>query len=127
MDLEEKAHEILEQWHERFLSSPIHQRIAAKLNEEMEQGIDTKIDDLEQSAANEHADAIMLGVLGQALGDYAVARTCLSKIQKRFEMLSDSVSGHQISDEMSEYVASRIHAIQIEEISNAITEANRGK
>lgn len=125
MNFEEQAHEILDLWRERFMASPIHQRIAAQISKGMEQGIETKIDDLEQSAASEHADAIMLSVLGQALDDYAIARNALSRIQARLEMLSQSVSGYPASDDMAEYVASRIHAIQIEEIAKAFVEASK--
>jgi hypothetical protein len=127
MNFEEKAHEVLDQWHERIMTSSIHQRIAAKINEGMEKGVETKIDDLEQSAASEHADSIMLSVLGQAIGNYSVARNTLSRIQQRLEMLSASISGYPVSDDMAEYVSSRIHTIQIEEICNAFIEANKGE
>lgn len=127
MSLEEKAHEILDLWRERVLTSPIHQRIAAKVAEGMERGVEIHIDELEQSAAGEHADSIMLSILGQAIGDYAIARNALSQIQHRLEMLSASIAQYPPSEDMSEYVAGRIHTIQIEEICNAIVEAAKGE
>ncbi len=125
MEFEDKAHEILDMWRERFMASPIHQRLAAQFSEDMESGIETKIDELEQSAANEHADAIMLSVLGQAIDNYGIARATLQRIQARLEMLSHSVKGYPASDDMAEYVANRIHAIQIEELARAFAEASK--
>lgn len=123
MNIDEKAHEVLDAWHERVMSSPIHQRIAAKVNEDMQNGSEAHIDELTQSAANEHADAIMLSILGQAIDDYAIARQALTRIQERLGMLSRSISKIPVSDDMSEYVSTRIHTIHIEEIKNAIREA----
>lgn len=125
MNYEEKAHEVLEAWHERFMASPMHRRIAAKINEDIEAGVETRIDDLDQSAANEHADAMMLSVLGQALGDYGLARIAITRIQRRLELLSNSIKEYPPSDDMAEYVANRIHTIQIEEISEAFVAANK--
>lgn len=125
MNFEEKAHEVLDQWRERYMTSPIQQRIMAKIEDGVERGVEVPIDDLEQSAADEHADAIMLSILGQAVGDYAIARTALSRIQERLAMLSESVANYPASDDMAEYVSGRIHLIQIEEICRAFTEASK--
>lgn len=127
MDIDEQAHNILDLWQERVMSSPIHQRIAAKVNEDLQKGVEAHIDELTQSAANEHADSIMLSILGQAIDDYAIARATLTRIQERLGMLSKSISKIPVSDDMSEYVSMRIHTIHIEEIRNAIIEAAKSE
>lgn len=117
-DYKQLAEAVVQGWITRLNSSPLYREVYGDCEcEEWEKCTHIKSPThLDQGAAQENVDSIMLSELGQALeGDYGLARKTLSTIKQRFLQYCKSMNEQQ-----PDVVIAKLHEIEIDEIAKAL-------
>lgn len=121
MNNQQRAEAVVQGWLDRLGASPLYKQLYGKCecSEWAECTHNNPASDLDKSAAQENADAIMLSELGQALdGDYGLARNTLNVIKERFLKLCQSYEPGTIN------IVAKLHEIEIEEIAKSMATLN---
>lgn len=117
MNNHQRAEAVVQGWLDRLGASPLYKQTYGKCDcsEWSDCPHRGPATDLDKSAAQENADAIMLSELGQALdGDYGLARQTLNVIKERFLKLCQSYEPGTVN------IVAKLHEIEIDEITKAL-------